>query len=297
MALPSHIFTPAFRHRRLGWFFAALVGIMVYLATFATATEAALSIITFTWDKGMESRLTVEIPAVDDESSVAQPERVRQVLAVLHAMPDVANAVAVPDDETLRLLKPWIGQPELLRQLPVPTLVDVERKSGGDLTAEDIQSRLKGIASDVRVDDHAAWLEDLANLVRGLSIMAGLIVLLTGVTLVITVSLLCRAVMATEHEAISLLHVMGAADEDIARHFQTHARRIAEMASFSGFILGLGSAGLLLSLLRRFVDLSAPPPAHWFALGLTVLAVPLAATAIAAFSARLSVMRSLHGMP
>src|SRR5271154_7021430 len=117
MPLPRHVFAPAFRHRRLGWFFALLVGIMVYLASFATAAEATLSMMTVTWDRDMESRLTVEIPAVDDEASTPQPERVAQVLAVLRAMPGVERATPLSEDETARLLKPWIKQPELLKEL------------------------------------------------------------------------------------------------------------------------------------------------------------------------------------
>lgn len=115
MPLPRHVFAPAFRHRRLGWFFALLVGIMVYLASFATAGEAALSAATFTWDKNMESRLTVEIPPVGDEASVSQPDRIQKVLAALKTLPGVESADVVPDEETTRLLKPWISSPVCFR--------------------------------------------------------------------------------------------------------------------------------------------------------------------------------------
>lgn len=297
MPLPRHVFAPAFRHRRLGWFFTLLVGIMVYLASFSMAAEAALSVMTFTWDKDMESRLTIEIPAADDESSVSQPERIQKVLDVLGTMPDVARAATVPDEETTRLLKPWIGQPDLLKALPIPTLIDVDRRGGSFLTAAELQGRIKGVVSDVRVDDHAAWLGDLARLMRGLAAIGGLIILLTGVTLVVTVSLLCRAIMATEHETISLLHIMGAEDNDIASHFQFHTKRMAGPASFAGFALAVLSAGVLLFFVRHFTDLSTLPIPHWVGLGLIVCTVPLAATTIAAQSARVSVLRLLHGTP
>lgn len=297
MPLPHHVFAPAFRHRKLGWFFTLLVGIMVYLASFAAASEATLSAVTFTWDKDMESRLTVEIPQADDESSLPQTDRVERILAALLRMPEVETASAVPQEDAMRLLKPWINQAELLQALPIPTLIDVTRKSGASLSATNVQNQLKSVVSDIHVDDHAAWLGDLGHLLRGMSAVAALVVLLTTLTLIMTVSLLCRGIMATEHEAIALLHTMGAEDKDIALHFQFHARRMAMPASFGGFILAIMSAGLLLFFIRHLVDLSSLQPLHWVGLGCSVFIVPLAAILITALAARLSVLRLLHGMP
>jgi cell division transport system permease protein len=297
MPLPAHVFAPAFRHRRLGWLFALLVAMMVYLASFATAAEATLSALTFTWDKDMESRLTVEIPPADAQSAIPQSERVQKVVTALEGLPGVDSVTVVPDEETVRLLRPWIAQPELIQALPIPTLVDVTRTSDSHLTADAVQDRLKTLVGGVHVDDHAAWLGDLGNLVHGLSAIAGLIVLLTMLTLIITVSLLCRAVMATEHEAIALLHVMGAEDDDIALHFQFHARRMALPAAIAGFVFALLSLGLMFFFIRHLVDLSALHILHWLGLACAVIAVPLVAVLIAAYTARLSVLRLLHGMP
>ncbi|MDP9127034.1 MAG: hypothetical protein M3N08_02075 [Pseudomonadota bacterium] len=297
MPLPHHVFAPAFRHRRLGWFFTLLVGIMVYLASFATAAEMGLFAVTFTWDKHMESRMTIEIPAVDDESSTAQPDRVAAVLNVLRNRPEVERAAAVPEEDTARLLAPWIGQADLLKALPIPTLVDLERRDGSTLTAAELETSVQKAVSDARVDDHAAWMSDLSHLVRWMAALGAFIILLTGVTLVTTVSLLCRAIMATEHETISLLHVMGAEDNDIARHFQFHARRMAWPASLVGFAMAGLSVGLLTLFVRRFADLSFLPVTHWIALGAAVCLVPLVATIIAALSARHSVLRLLLGVP
>lgn len=297
MPLPAYVFAPAFRHRRLGWLFVLLVAMMVYLASFATAAEATLSAVTFTWDKNMEGLLTVEIPPVDDESSIPQTERVQKVLAALKNLPGVEDATVVPDEETTRLLKPWIAQPEMLEALPIPTLIDVTRADGAALSAEDVQNALKPVVDGAHVDDHAAWLGDLAHLVRGLSAMAGLIVLLTTLTLIITVGLLCRVIMATEHEAIALLHVMGAEDNDIARHFQFHARRMALPASLIGFLLALLSIGFMFFFIRHLVDLSSLHALHWIGLACSVVIVPIVAILIASTTARLSVLQLLRGMP
>src|SRR5262245_7460380 len=74
----SMLFTPSFRHDKLGWLFVAIVTIMVYIATLATAVEAALSSASLSRNEGVANHLTVEIPAVDDEATMSQPDRVKQ---------------------------------------------------------------------------------------------------------------------------------------------------------------------------------------------------------------------------
>lgn len=297
MALPNHIFAPAFRHRGLGWFLAILVGIMVYLASLAMATEAGLSVMTFRWDTNMQARLTVEIPPAPDESSTPQAERVKKATEVLRDIPGVTKVTPLPDGEAVELLKPWIRQEDLLKTLPLPTLIDIERKEGSRLDAADIRSKLKPVIKDASVTDHAAWLADLAHLARAVATMAGFTILLACAALVITVSLVCRAIMATEHETIALLHIMGAEDDQIARHFQLHARNQSIPASLAGFVLALLSAGILFFFLRHFIDPLSLDAAHWIGLGVAVLLVPLGAIAMAAVTARLSVLQLLRGMP
>src|ERR1700761_1990959 len=115
MALPHTFFAPSFRYRHNGLFFAVLIGALVYLATFIATAETALFASTLTWDHGLSDRLTVEVPAVADESSSPQSERVTQAISILKAIPDVAKVTQVPDDDVERLLKPWITQPGLFK--------------------------------------------------------------------------------------------------------------------------------------------------------------------------------------
>jgi len=297
MSLPRHLFTPAFRQQHLGRSFAAIVGIMVFIASFATAAEAVLLTTSYLWGQTIETRITVEIPAVGDEAAMTQAERVKQATAILRAMPDIGLVMPLSDDEVTRLLDPWFNQPDLLKALPLPTLIDIERKPGASITAGQIQDALKNAISDVRVDDHGAWTQDVWRLVRGLSILGGVTIALAGITLVISVSLICRAVMAAEHETISLLHLLGTEDTDIAHHFQLQAERISLRAASLGFILALAVTAALMFATRHIADLSTLQIRHWVWLGLAAFSVPLCAVAIAAVTTRLSVMRLIKSFP
>jgi len=294
MALPKQIFAPAFAQRKTRWLSLLLVGVMVYVASFTIGIEGMISAFTLTWDQTMDRRMSVEVPTVEDEGATPQSERVKQIISVIAAMPEVAHVEAVPDDQTRQLLKPWIGQTELLNSLPLPSLVDIERRPGAVLSAADLTDRLKPVINNIQVDDHAAWLADLVRLVRGLMIVGGIVIALMALAVVFAVSLLCRVVIAAEHKTITLLHLMGAYDDDIAQHFQYHATRLAAPAALAGFTLGIGSAGLLALLLRDVTDASFLNWTHWALLGVGSLSIPLAAIVIAAFAARVTVGRLLH---
>jgi cell division transport system permease protein len=291
------LFEPAFRHQKLGWLFVAIVGIMVYIATFAMAAEAALSSVSLSRNQGIANHLTIEIPAVDDESTQPQDERVKQAVAVLKAVPDLDDVRAIPEDETARLLEPWITDPELLRKLPLPALIDVERHGASSISVDALQEKLRAVVGNAKVDDHAAWMVDVAHLVHSLAILAAFMIALTGVALITAIGLICRAVMATERDTIELLHVMGALDSNIARHFQYQALRLSWPAAVGGFICAVLSLIVLLFFLRHVIDISSLHAGRWFALGSLVILVPLAAVQAAALSARFSVLKLLQSFP
>jgi cell division transport system permease protein len=245
----------------------------------------------------METRITVEIPAAGDESAMPQAERVKQAIAVLRAVPDVGLVVPLADDEVMRLLQPWFSKPEMLKALPLPTLIDVERKSGADLSAAQIKDALKNVVSDARVDDHGAWTQDVWRLMQGLSILGGVTIALMAFALVITISLICRAVMAAEHETISLLHLLGTEDKDIARHFQMQAERIALRAATAGFLAAAAITSGLLVAARHIADFSSLHWQHWAGLGIAGFAVPVCAVSLATATAKISVMRLIRSFP
>lgn len=297
MPLPRHLFTPAFRSQHLGRSFGVIVAVMVFIATFATAAEAGLLALGYSWGQTMESRITVEIPAVGDEAGTPQAERVKQAMDLLKAMPAVGFAMPLSDDEVGRLLQPWFSEQQLLKSLPLPTLIDVERKPGMALTSAQIESSLKQKIHDVRVDDHGAWTQDVWRLIHGLSIVGGLMIALTATTLVVAVSLLCRAVTAAEHETIALLHILGTEDRDIAHHFQNQAERLAWRAALTGFTGALCVTATLMFVTRHIADFSTLSVWHWTGLAGAALAVPLAAIALSTTTARLSVLRRLRSLP
>lgn len=291
MSLPRHLFTPAFRHKHLGRSFSAIVGIVVFIASFATVAEALLLTAGHLWEQSAANTLTVEIPALGDEAAMPQIDRVRQAVSILRTLPEVERVKPLSDAEVRRLVQPWFNKSDMLKVLPLPSLIDIERKPGATLAAADIQKALKNVLSDARVDDHGVWEQDVGRLVSGLTILGGLTIFLTGLSLIITVSLICRAVMASERDTISLLHLIGTDDKDIGNHFEKQALHISSRAAAAGFLAALGAVGVLLYATRSLADFSPIRLEHWMALSFAALLVPFCAVFIATATARVSILR------
>lgn len=297
MSIPSNLFAAAFREHRLGLMFMILVMTLVYLASLAVAAQGALATASDGWSRNVQGRLTVEVPFPASGSASAQIERIKKVTATLQAMPEIDKLAPLPESEIARLLKPWFSETVLLTSLPLPTLIDIETKNAEPLSVVTLREKLSPIVNDIRVSSRAEGLDNLLRLVSGLRLLAGLMIVLTTLTLIIAIILICRAAMAVQHDTIELLHFMGATDSDIARQFLHHARRLSLPASLAGFAAAIATAVLLLYLMRSVWDQPVVFDRVLLMPGVMMALVPIAAVLVAMAAARIAVLSLLRRMP
>ncbi|MDD3288213.1 MAG: hypothetical protein PHX43_04315 [Alphaproteobacteria bacterium] len=298
MSLPGNLFSPTFKRQHLGWLFTAIMAIMVYLATLAMALQATVSSTGLNWDQQQRGLITIELPPSSDGESAQQAEKVGKILTILMAMPEVKEAKSLPEAEAIKLLQPWIKDAEFLKTLPLPSLIDVQLHPGKLLSAEAIKSSLKAITNDVRINDHAEWLDRLHKIVYALAALGWLLILLTGIALMVAVSLICRAAMAVEHKTIDLLHTMGATDETIAQAFAAHACKLSWPAAVIGFALAILTLCGFAFLLQYFVisEISMDEKT-WIIPAIALSAVPFIAVIGSIIMARTAVLGLLRKQP
>lgn len=294
MTIPSNLFTVAFREHRLGFMFVLLTVALVYLATLAIAAQSGLAALSSGWSRNVQGRMTVEIPFPDDAKT--QKERVKKITEGLRALPEIAEVSPVPDSEVARLLKPWFSESSRLASLPLPSLIDIETKEADSLSSSALHEKLSLLVSDARVVSRAEGLDGLLNLVRSLRLLAAFMIFLTALTLVIAITLICRAAMAVQHDTIELLHFMGATDSDIARQFLHHIRRLSLPASLLGFAGAVASVFVLLYLLHNAWGQPLTFDRAWAVPGVMMTLVPVTAVLVAMAGARVAVLSLLRRM-
>src|SRR5262249_1000544 len=165
-----------------GGFLPWIVGFMVYLAAMALAGSVFAGGLIDRWRSDLADAVTVQVlPNPDDETGQDQAARVEAAVKFLTALPGVASAAAVPHDEIVKLLEPWLGSGNITDDLPLPALIAVHLKPDAPIDLSDMKRRLAEAVPGAVLEDHKPWLADLARLAKGVEALALLTVLMVAV--------------------------------------------------------------------------------------------------------------------
>ncbi|MBM3538578.1 MAG: FtsX-like permease family protein [Alphaproteobacteria bacterium] len=225
---------------RLDW----IVATMAFLAALAFAGALTMSDQAVHWRTSLSGSLTVEIPAEYGASAAD----LSAVLTTLRATPGVQRADPLTHDQVGRLLVPWLGASALIETLPVPQLIDVTLSPDAVIDAPALARRLAEAAPGATVDDHGRWVGHLLRLATLASLCALVVVGIVALSAVVAVTITTRAGLALHHEAIDLLHLIGAEDRYIAGEFAREALLLGLRGSLLGVALAIGALYILIAL-------------------------------------------------
>lgn len=276
-----------------------VLAILMLLTLLAAAAGLSLARAAGGISGAIAGRVTVQIVTANPEVRSQQAARVRRAAL---AEPYVQRVRAVPREEVAAALDRWFGSSNgdadpVLASLPMPELVDIDLVAGSGTAA---QARLAALvareAPGARVIAHAEWLGPVAGTIRTLALLAGALVVLMALASAAVVVMTARAALGSHFSTIEMLHLIGATDQQICRLFQ---RRIA-IDSAQGILLGTLVAAMLFALLAwQFAGVTAglgatggPNLPGWIFLAL----LPLLAIALAALTARVTLLRALKTM-
>jgi len=210
-------------------------------------------------------------------------------LGALRALPAVREAQAVDPGRMAELLRPWLGD---VAGLPLPGVIELRL---ADLAADPvlIGDRVAEAVPGAVTEAHGVFVARLAAVARALSAAALMVVLLVAVVGASVVVLAVRAGIAARRDSVMVLHMLGAADRDIAGRF---ARRTAWLALL-GAILGVGLAvGVVWALLQLAGPMLPKITAQDLPL-LGLAAIPLSAALIAWAATIASILLWLRRLP
>ncbi|MCZ8278676.1 MAG: cell division protein FtsX [Acetobacteraceae bacterium] len=260
----------------------ALIAAMALFATCALAGHEAVSQMAKRWQQGANAAVTVQIPN-------PTPARMEAALGALRALPAVREAQAVDPGRMAELLRPWLGD---VAGLPLPGVIELRL---ADLAADPvlIGDRVAEAVPGAVTEAHGVFVARLAAVARALSAAALMVVLLVAVVGASVVVLAVRAGIAARRDSVMVLHMLGAADRDIAGRF---ARRTAWLALL-GAILGVGlAAGVVWALLQLAGPMLPKITTQDLPL-LGLAAIPLSAALIAWAATIASILLWLRRLP
>mgnify|MGYP003391867247 CR=1 FL=1 len=282
-------------------FLVLLVALMSFLACISLTASFALDEMGKRWSSGLENKVTIEIPAEDEQGNVGSVGYVKDLtLKAVEALKGnslVKQAEPLSDEEIQGLIAPWLGENLATQELPLPGLISVELYESKPETLQSLERSLKNAVPTARIDTHDSWLSDLLRFTSALKFAAFTIILIIGLTTVTAVAGAVGARMAVHRAEVELLHIMGAKDEYITRQFQRHALILA----MQGSIAGVAGAAMIMGLLGLISGDAGNGLLPDFSISLMhivfVLTVPAVIAGIATLTARATVLRDLARMP
>jgi len=282
-------------------FLILLVALMTFLAMLALASSFALSAMTSRWSSGLENNVTAEIPAAAADGRILSADEIKTLTAransALTGNASVVSTHVMTGQEIAELVKPWLGGGLPLDKVPLPGLIAVKLHDTTPKTVKTLESLLKTVAPQARIDTHEEWLTDLLRFTGALQFAAVLLTLVIGLTTVTAVAGAVRSRMAVHHAEVELLHLMGAHDSYISRQFQRHSLILA----FKGAICGVLAGALSLMAIGWISGEMGVNLLPDFRLGggqIAALAVlPALVAIIATVTARQTVLKVLEQMP
>jgi len=268
-----------------------VIAIMLFLTLLVAAAGLTLAEAARQGGQDLARHVTVQIIEADPAQRAAQRAAVTRALRKLDS---IAEVRPVPDPQVRALLEPWLGTGVIDADVPVPALVDV--RFGSVPTAETLtrlQSTLRSVAPNIRVDSHSSWMAPFFELMRTLLWLAAAVFLLLLVATSAVVILAVRSTLNTHRETIEIMHMMGGTDVQAARLFQ---RRVALDALLGGIVGFIVAAVVIMTVGGRFaaVEPGLLSGAHFPYYGWAILAlIPLAVMALAMLMARMTVISAL----
>ena len=216
----------------------AVVAIMTFLASMTTGAVLLVSASAAEWQSEVASEITIQIRPQSDRDTD------RDVAAAVEAMrgqPGISEVRPFSNDESAKLLEPWLGSGLSMDELPVPRMIIARVQPGTPLDLTALRDRVTQVAPSASIDDHRAWIERMRSM-TSTTVFAGLGVLaLVIVATIISVSFAASGAVAASRPIVEVLHFVGASDRYIANQLLRHFLRLG----LQGGVIGGGIAMLV----------------------------------------------------
>lgn len=244
------------------------------------------------WTQELKSAMTILIDEPRDDASIN-----RAVQIALQTQ-GIASASAMSRAKAKELLKNYganIGS--LLDELPLPNLIEIGIKPNAEGTAQRLAAALKAQNFKFEIDDHSRYSGEIVRtsaVLRGAALVSLLLLMIATIS---SIAFAARAALETRHEAVEILHLVGAEDDFVATEVQTRFMRLGLVAGAYGALGALIMVFIAASVMRIGASnlTSGTHLLKWYDIWI-LFAAPLISAFSAAFAARFTARQTLKEM-
>jgi cell division transport system permease protein len=268
-----------------------LMCLLVYLLIIVLATATSISGSLKKWQNTYTQKVTIQI-IPNNEKSID----INRVLEVLPTIKGIISFKLEPSDTMLNLLKPWVGDINTIKDIKLPTIIDVELSQDKTFDILEAERTLKEIAPNVLIEPHAKLHAGITSLFSSIQIISYGIIIFILLAIFIIVSVTTRASLNIHKSTVDVLRLMGARNRYISSYFQNSSFYLCLKGSLFGLILSIPTFMFLGWISKRFgtLDIFTLKNQIWF--WLFILLIPFIVSFLSMFISKLSVSRMLMRM-
>ncbi|GLK80231.1 cell division protein FtsX [Methylopila turkensis] len=215
-----------------------VIAIMTYLAALTVGAVDLVRATAAGWEADVMRETTIQIRPAEGRDLDALAAR---AIVLARAARGVVDVRPYSDDETARLLEPWLGSGLSFDDLPIPRLVVLRLSDTEPFDPSALRSALEKEVPGATLDDHRRFLDRLvamANTLVGLGL--GVLALVLTAT-VLSVVFATRGAMAGNRDIVQVLHFVGARDGYIAGQFQRRFLRLGLKGGLAGGVAAVAT--------------------------------------------------------
>jgi cell division transport system permease protein len=270
-----------------------ILALMGFLGCLALAAVIGLTGLADRWQESLGVHLTVEIDPLHGVPA-EQDGRLQQVLDSLAGIAGVEAAIPLSRETQAEALEPWLDDPTLIESLNLPALIELRLADGAQgIDPASLEATLQANTDGVRVTEPGPLLTDLLQPARLVESFAYAIMFAVFVASMLLAAFSARAALFSHVRLISLLHLIGATDQDIASEIQWHIMRRGGIGAVSGLLAAIIVLAVTASLMADGWPSYLPKLQVDAALVLGILLFPAILVLLAVLTARLTVIREL----
>lgn len=250
--------------------------IMCYLAAISLASAMGVGRWANAWQAQASLKMSLYIPLLENDISIkSHDKKIKQIIILLNARAEIANATRISKQEMSKLLAPWLGKNIDLTGMPVMDLIDISLKPSIALNEKELEAAIHQILPEAELENHQQWHIAIGRWVLLMQILAGLILLASLLCMTAVISLAAHATIDANRNVVSIFHLIGAQDRFVVSVFRRYFLRLGLLAGF----LGAGAAGLTFFLAQQFWQF-VPEQFSISAIGVELTTIDYAALAL-----------------
>jgi cell division transport system permease protein len=171
--------------------------------------------------------------------------KIRDIAKFLSDQNGIKRVTPFTREQSLKLVEPWIGKTDILKNFAIPRLiaVEIDRESPPDLPT--LKKVLEAKYPGALLDDHGLWRNEIRRLTRILELAGVAMLLLMAAATAAVIIAAASSALASNHEIVEVLNLVGAEERFIARQFETHFLKVGVRAG----VVGAGLAALAFAVI------------------------------------------------